>query len=84
MVEGEVALIRNIIQCAQGVFIMCSRFLSSAPYFTYPLDSTLLGIHKVSDPADATTVLDVSCVKTKCVLLPKDDFFVAFPLIHTC
>ena len=78
----KVCLVQNILQCEHGVVLVYKAFLSDRPFYTYPLDSRLLDIHKVSNICDDLHVADISQILMKYVLLPYQHKYVAFPMLH--
>lgn len=82
-VGSHIALIMNIFQCKSGVYIMYTHFLSSRPFFNYPVDSRHVEVYKVSRISDHLLIADIQSVKGKYVLLPYQNDHVAFALIHT-
>ena len=84
-IGNHFALVRNILSqpnLQSNALILYQRFQKATNFFTYPLDSSKLGIFKVSDVRDRFDVAPVSSVACKCVLLPCREYFVVIPLLH--
>jgi len=64
------------------VVLICQSFATASDAFSYPLQSSRLGIHKVSDRMSDLVALPLCSVAHKCVLLPLMDSYVVFPLLH--
>lgn len=77
------AIVRNIIHCRKGVFVMYSLFHDSGLFFTYPCDSVKLGVQVVSNVCDEICVASIDQVELKYVMLPHNDGYVIYPLLHT-
>ena len=82
----SIAIVKNIVQCQLGIFIMYKVFSCGNDFFHYPLDSRRLDVHKVSltDLSDDVLIANIETVVSKYVLLPHQDMtYVALPLMHT-
>lgn len=82
-VDDKVGIVKNILEEPQRVCVVYSRFHSDEPFFSYPLDSRLIDVHKVSLLSNTLRVADISQVQGKFVLLPFQGKDVAIPLLHT-
>ena len=78
----NIVILKKILQCPQGTFVMHSVFRDDSAFYTYPLDSRQLDIHKVSNISDDCLIADIGDIVMKYVLLAYRDQFVAFPLLH--
>ena len=81
-IENEICLVKNICVYDGITYIVYWSFLKKSNFFTYPCDSSLLGIFLVShlDKVEHVAILDDKFIK--CVLLQVDDGFVVSPLLH--
>ena len=82
-INGKVALVRNIFECHRGVYIMYEIFSSCEPFFHYPMNSSLLDIHKVKNPNSVIHIASVHEIEGKYILLSNENTCVALPIIHT-
>lgn len=82
-IEQDIGVVLNIFESKTGIFLLCSIFESKSSFFHYPFDSVHLGIFLVSRLSQEIKVVNVNMVSAKYVLLPKDEDFVALPLVHT-
>ena len=78
-VRGQIGQIRNILKTGTEISIVYCRGLSMEDFFTTPLQSSLLGIHKLSGFGDNLHVASLREVQAKCVLLPARDKLIAIP-----
>jgi lipocalin len=87
-VNGSIGLVRNFV-LKEGVhYVVFQKFHSLEAFYTYPLDSTLLGIYKVSRLSRIYSVAIVSEISRKYVLLCSDNEDnnrqqIAVPLLHS-
>lgn len=77
-VDGNICLINNIVK-NEDVFLVLKTFTQKKSFFTYPLDSTLLGIAKLSQLDVGYRIANLYEIQAKCVLLPYKGKYVAFP-----
>jgi hypothetical protein len=74
--------ILNIIQ-ASTVTLLCKVFQSKLNFFEYPCDSQTLNIYRLSKVSDKGFIeVDLKDVRCKCMILPRKNYFVLFPLLH--
>ncbi|MES9901557.1 MAG: hypothetical protein ABW168_02610 [Sedimenticola sp.] len=85
MIADNVALVRNILSQNEDAdkLVVYEKYNNMRNFFTYPLPSMNLRITKVSGLSGQLHVASVSEIQCKCVLLPFQRKFVAFPMIHT-
>lgn len=76
------ALVENIVQTDEDVYIIYRRFRNKQPYYMYPCDSAYIGIYKVSGLHNNVEIGKLSCIKCKCLLCPDGDGAIATPLLH--
>lgn len=77
-VDGNICLINNIVK-NENVFLVLKTFTQKKSLFTYPLDSTLLGIAELSQLIVGYRIANLYEIQAKCVLLPYKGKYVAFP-----
>ena len=86
LIDGlHVAVVRNIVKNNNVVYLVVQRFEKQDPFYTYPFDSTKLGIFKVSKqkPALDAVVMHSSTNIQKCILADVNDrTFVSVPVLH--
>ena len=76
-------LVRNIVVVDQVVKLICQGFTTKEPFFNYPLDSSKLDITFVQNMDARLIVLNLSDVAYKVVLMPFNDGFVSYPMMHS-
>lgn len=82
-IKDEIVLVKNILATPdKEIFVVIQTFLRPEPFFEFPLNSKNLGIFVVSQNLSDLTVIPVSCLDKKAVLLPFNDHFVAIVLVH--
>ncbi len=81
-VNDNVVKVRNILDTGDDILIVYSVYNKDEAFYTYPLDSRVLDIHKVSDLGGLDTC-PLASLTTKYVLLALSNKEVALPLIHT-
>ena len=82
-IKSDIGLVQNIIQSESGTYIVFKRFESRAPFFTYPMDSELLDIHKVYRLSEQLYVEEVKGIGGKYVIMPYKHCHVVMPIIHS-
>ena len=84
-IGNQYVLVRNILSQPDlhpDALIVYAKFQRVADFFMYPLQSSALGIVRVSDICNRLEVARVSQIACKCVLLPFRQEFVVVPLLH--
>ncbi|KAL2086019.1 hypothetical protein ACEWY4_017078 [Coilia grayii] len=81
-VGDYIALVENIVQTEGHIFVLYRRFQQQQPYYTYPCESSHMGIFRVSQLHDHIGVTELCFIKHKCVLYPDAGYLIAIPLIH--
>lgn len=81
-VGGRILIVRNILSHSGTVKVLCNFFETAKSFFTYPMDSSCLGILFVFNLSEDLQLLPVEELKTKMVLLPLKTGYVALPLLH--
>jgi hypothetical protein len=80
---GKVASIENFIDSSSdGIVLICRSFSVQEPFYTYPCSSDTLKVFRVSHLTDQHDYFPVTKINTKCMLIPRDNYFVAYPLLH--
>lgn len=80
---GRILIVRNILlSSCETVKVLCHFFENYESFFSYPIDSTCLGIHFVSNLSKDLHVVLVEELRRKIVLLPFKSGYVAFPQLH--
>jgi hypothetical protein len=78
-VDGKISLITNIVKKNEDVFLVLKTFRQKKNFFTYPLESMLLGIAEVSQLDVGYRTAKLHEIEAKCVLLPFKGNYVAIP-----
>lgn len=60
-----------------------NRFLNVENFYTYSLDSSILGIVRVSEKEHVRRSFILTEVESKCWLMSDGDAFLCVPLLHT-
>lgn len=82
-IDGNIVVLRNIVHNEEGVFMIGNMFLNVENFYTYPLDSCVLGIARVSEREHIRRSFPLIEVESKCWLMPDGDAFLCVPLLHT-
>lgn len=69
--NSKLGLVRNVLVKNAATFVVFEPFHHLAEFFSYPLSSTDVGIHKVGGLRGNLKVVPVSAISSKYVLLPK-------------
>lgn len=81
-IGNDIALICNILQMNDEIYVAYHVFSTVEDFFSYPLQSSCLGIYKVSDICRRLQVAHITEIAYKYVLLRRRDISVAIPLLH--
>ena len=83
--NGDIVSVQNIVTDRTGkVYLLYKKFHENGSFFTYPLQSALIGIFKFSHLGSKIHSCSVDKVKSKYVILQHSKAqFVGFPLLHT-
>ena len=81
-VNGQIALVLNILQHGDMIFIVFRTYSDLNNFFTHPIDSSAIGICKVKGLSEMVQVTNLSDVSGKCVKLPYRDTNLVLPLCH--
>ena len=82
---SQVAVVRNIVKKDNTAYLVVQHFEKQESFYTYPFDSSKLGIFKVTKQAQALEVVAVHGPKMvqKCILAKLDEAaFVSVPVLH--
>ena len=79
--NGKVVLIENVID-ADDVMIITRAFRLKENFYTYPCQSSLLNVFRVSQLSDQFFAFPITSLLKKCLLLPRENYFVTFALLH--
>lgn len=83
-VDDHIVTVENIISSEETIYVVYSVFRHDDAFFTYPIDSRRLDIHKLSRLGATLYACELRCVSTKYVLLPLNHHSeVALPMSHT-
>ena len=80
--DGSPALVENILTDDDSIVLICQHFASASDAISYPLQSSRLGMYKVSHRMTDLVAVPLCSVTQKCVMLPLADSYVVFPLLH--
>ena len=80
-----VAVIRNFVKTSDGMQVVVQRFQEMESFYSYPLESSRLGIFKVHTYSPTLETLSAQFVQDarKCILAELDaTSYVSVPLLH--
>lgn len=81
--DSEVVILSNIVQTRnRQILLIGRRFRRKENAYNYPINSSLLGIFKVSLLDNIRQMWELTDVSRKCYLLPDEDSFLSVPLVH--
>ena len=83
-VGDRIAVVQNIVQEEDDVYVIYRRFRQQESYYSYPCESSHIGTYKVRELCDDIGVCRLSSIKSKCVLYPESegDSLIAIPIAH--
>lgn len=82
-IGNDVCLVRNIfVNNAGDTYMAYQSFTHKERYFTYPCESTFLGIFKVVNVGEELHIAHCREIVNKFVLLPLQNYYIAMPLLH--
>lgn len=76
------ALVENIVQSDDDVYIIYRKYRHKQPYYMYPCESSYIGTYSVSGLQEGIGLGKLSYVKQKCLLYPDGDGAIAISLLH--
>ncbi|XP_052129192.1 uncharacterized protein LOC127750764 [Frankliniella occidentalis] len=84
--NGQIGLVRNIVECVNNglssFHVVVRVYSTSENLYDYPLESSLLGIFKVSNLTPDNFVFNIGDISHKCLLIPSQGSNVCIPLLH--
>lgn len=81
-VNGEIVRLYSVIDSVEGVIIAGKKFTCFENYYDFPMESSELGIFKISKCEKNLCFWKVEDIKEKCVVMPNNDgTFLSVPLI---
>ena len=83
-VGDTIAVVQNIVQEEDEVYVIYRKFRHQESYYTYPCESSCIGTYKVRELCDDIGVGKLGCIKRKCVLYPESEgnSLIAIPIAH--
>lgn len=83
LINGDISVIHNILADHTNKYLVISSFQNKQNFFVYPVQSSQLGIYKVSNLSADLKVVSLPKNPKKYVLLPHaEETYVAIPLLH--
>lgn len=81
---GQIVVLKNIILTEDdNVIFIGNIFINVGDFYTYPLNSSELGIIKVSELNNDKLIFRLQNIVAKCWLILLKDEYVCIPLLHT-
>lgn len=71
--NSDIALIRNIVELNDKVYILCQIFLSVSNFFTHPWPSSLVSIFTVKSDLSSLKLFPLDSIKNKVVLVKSSE-----------
>lgn len=82
--DYDVVILSNIVQTFDGNIVLIGRkFARKDNAYTFPINSSLLGIFKVSDLENRREMWEITQLSRKCYILPDGDSYISVPLVHS-
>lgn len=82
-VEGRVTVVRNIVELLSGgLYAVCQFYERHECFYSYPVDSTFVGIRTVKQLSHQLHSVPVTDLTERLILLPFRDGDVAFLQLH--
>lgn len=83
-VGNHIAVVENIVQEEDDVYVIYRRFRQQESYYRYPCESSHIGTYRVRELCDDIGVGKLSSIKSKCVLYPESEGngLIAIPIAH--
>ncbi|KAE8742105.1 hypothetical protein FOCC_FOCC012379 [Frankliniella occidentalis] len=79
-VDGQVVVLENIVCIGRDIVFVGNRFQDSDNFYSYPINSSELGICKVWNKSQIREHFPLTDVFAKCWLIKKGDYYVSMPL----
>ena len=83
LVNKDIFIIQNVIVVNGTVGLICRKFRTRDALYDYPIDSRDINISLVRDLGHQLMHIDMGLIDAKIILLPMQNGFAAFPMIHT-
>jgi len=81
-INDAVVRLYSVIDSPRGIIVVGKRFTRYENYYEFPMESSELGIFKVSKFEKTFRYYNIEDVKEKCIIIPdSDDTFLCIPLI---
>lgn len=80
--ESDIVVLSNIVDTENGVLLIGRKFTRKEDAYQYPINSSLLGIFRVSTLGQTRHVWNFGSLTQKCYLMPDGDSYVSVPLTH--
>lgn len=81
-VNDKIVCLYSVITFVEGIVIAGKKFVCLENYYTFPMESSELGIFKISKCEKELCFWKIENVKEKCVVMPNNDgTFLCIPLI---
>ena len=82
-VDGRVAVVRNIVELSSGAMhAVCQFYERQESFYGYPIDSSQVGIKRVTHLSQELHGVPVTDLTEKLILLPLEEGNVAFSQLH--
>ena len=78
---GKVVKIVNFID-GETLSLVGHAFVEQSSFYSYPCSSQLLSVFKVNRLCDEPFVFSHTDIARKCMVLPRKNYFVSYPLLH--
>jgi len=78
----RIMLLKNIVVKNSQTMLICQKFQVVGDFFEYPMKSSDIGIHYVSDLSSELFIENLSDFQCKNVALPHENGYVVVPLLH--
>jgi hypothetical protein len=81
--DSKIGIVKNILSNTDEVLVIYSVYNQLHSFFDHPIDSSRIGIYKISNPGNQLHALDIKYITGKYVCLPVKKDFVVVPILHT-
>jgi hypothetical protein len=83
LAHGEIFKLLNVAYLNEKKLLICQKFHLKADFFTYPIQSSALGIYKVGDLQEKMLIISAEAVSGKYCLIESFGKIYASPILHT-
>lgn len=80
--SGCVIKLLNFIEVNNGAVAIAQKYLQKESFYSYPCKSASLNVFRVRCLSEEFSTILVSDIRSKCMLLPRSDYHVCYPLLH--